>query len=48
MSKLSKNIYTDLLGQIFRELFQFKTRTLILGHLVELSEVFVHILISLF
>ena len=26
MSQLSKNISTDLLGQIFLELFQFKTR----------------------
>ena len=32
MSQLSENIYTDFIGQIFRELFQFKTRSLLLGH----------------
>ena len=32
MSQLSKNIQTDLLGQIFLELYQFKTRSLFLGH----------------
>ena len=32
MFQLYKNIQTDFLGQIFLELFQFKTRSLFLGH----------------
>ena len=37
MFQLYKNIQTDFLGQIFLELFQFKTRSLFLGHPVYLG-----------
>ena len=32
MSQLSKDIKTNFLSQIFRELFHFKPRSLLLGH----------------
>ena len=32
MPQPSKNTKTDFLGQIFRELFQLKTRSILLGH----------------
>ena len=34
MSQLSEDIKTDVLGQIVGELFQLKTRFLLLGHSV--------------
>ena len=42
MFQFYKNTQTDFLCQIFLELFQFKPRSLILGHPVEL-----HIIIDL-
>ena len=39
MIKLYKNIQTDFLGQIFLELFQFKTRSLFLGHPVDINQI---------
>ena len=32
MSQFSKDFQTDFQGHIFRELFQFKIRSLLLGH----------------